>query len=153
MGFFTGVGKVVKPFVDVKGWFGYTHVRGGGEYIGTIVKNLCTLSTEGPAESFETAVINQGLNEEKLATLKKAYIRQTFIYGVFTLGIILYFAYLCWLKAWLAAFVSFLMIFVTGVSTVRAHFWVYQLKKRQLGCSFKAYFTDIFSLLTGSEKK
>ena len=120
-----GIGIAVGTFDFVKGIFVSVFLPGKGG--------------KGPKETFEEAIARMNLTEADLKDRQKMFLMQTFVYlgvGLCVLGYAIWLAFQGYITGMLVTFLVALLAFSYAF---RSHFWLFQLKKRKLGCTFKEY--------------
>lgn len=145
MGFFKGVGRAVKPLVNIPKWMSAKQLSSDAAYIADVAKKLATPPTAKHKETFEEALIRLKLSE---ADIQKRYHEFKRLALVFLTVFILLMGYMSYLLfnflsgpvSWRALLLCFIVCLIAFIQVVRFHFWMYQIKKRRLGCSFKEYF-------------
>ena len=60
-------------------------------------------------------------------------------YGLGALGVGAYTVYLIAHGHWYSVTVSFLLFAFLIISTLRSHFWIFQIKQRKLGCTIEEW--------------
>jgi intracellular multiplication protein IcmV len=139
------VKNTVKPFVDVKTWVGYDQLKQSVSSVLGMFKGVwSTKSDPENKETFEEATQRLGLTEEALAERKKAFVFLMLFYCLIALGLFVYAYYLLTEGSYHGALASFSIMFIAWVQAFRYHFWLFQLKQRKLGCTFKEWFHSTF---------
>ncbi len=95
--------------------------------------------SRGPAETYEDAMIRMRLSEADINDRKKMFFQQTVIYVVVGLAVIAYGVYLAFQKEILSMILAFTVAALAISYAFRSHFWLFQLKQKKLGCTFKEY--------------
>ena len=150
MSFFGGVKKIIKPLVDVPKWIGYRQLVTTQRVIFGYLKRLYTPEQAELSESFEAALLRLNLTEADLAKRLQEFTRLQRIWVALLLLVAGYALYNLWFQqAWRAFLpcVGFSLVILTQI--FRYHFWLFQIRQRRLGCSFRDWFYANFF----SEKK
>lgn len=140
--------RFIKPFVNVKAWMGYTQLKEGAVSIGGSLKDIFTPAKGGVEETFEEAMQRMNLTEADIQKRKKEFFRLFIIYLIIALGTLGYTIYLANQHAIMATIASFAVTLVIVAQAFRFHFWLFQLKQRKLGCTFREWLDSGF----GEEK-
>lgn len=143
MGFFRGLGRMVKPLVNIPKWMSAKQITADAAYISQIAKQVLTPQKAQQEETFEAALQRLNLTEQDLRDRKKEFTR---LAGFFFVVFILLVGYVVYLildstgeVSWRAILLSIVVSLIALVQFFRFHFWLYQIKERRLGCSFKQY--------------
>lgn len=144
MGIKSGAKKFFKPLVDVPTWVGYAQLKERTSYVINLAKSLFTI--EKPSESkqtFEEAVEKLHLDETALLKKQKGLQRLLIIFLTLSIAVAVYLVYTLWQSAILASMASFGILAVLLGQTFRYHFWLFQLRQRKLGCTFREWLNDL----------
>ncbi|MFU8797226.1 MAG: type IVB secretion system protein IcmV [Gammaproteobacteria bacterium] len=144
--------KSRKPFFNIREWMGWNQVSEGGKAIKAMAISLFTAKQPTfKKESFEDALARLQMTEADVLIQIKNFQRLLalfFLGAVSLLGYALYLLFIA--RSYAAALASFgLTAFLLG-QVFRYHFWLFQMKQRKLGCSFKEWAQH---LLLGPSKK
>lgn len=143
MGFWSGFKKAAKPFVDVSSWMNLNQLRSYGKSISDIGKNLFIPQQALRNETFEQALKRLKLSETDV--IKKAHTLHNLFLIIFAFALCLI-AYLIYLiithASIMAIMVTVVLIAVLLAKSFSYHFWIYQIKKRRLGCTFQEWFME-----------
>lgn len=100
------------------------------------------LGAPGTPETFEQAIKRLGITEQGIEERKKMYAIQVLIYLLTGIAAFIYAVFL--VRA--GEFMGMLMAFLAGglgfAYAFRSHFWLFQLKQRRLGCTFKEWLSS-----------
>lgn len=145
MGFWSRTKKVVKPLVNVPAWVGYDRLASSTKNIWDIFKGLFFPSQAEREETFEQAMARLNLTEESLKQRVKEFHALIFMWAVIFLGIVCYAVYLASQGSWVGFIPTITISLIPMVQMFRYHFWIFQIKKRKLGCTFKEWFNSSFT--------
>ncbi len=98
-----------------------------------------------PAETFEEAVVRMKLSKADLEERQKVFFVQTILYLIMGICILGYTVWLAFTKQYTGMFLAFLVAMLSMAYAFRSHFWLFQLKKKKLGCTFKEYLNSSLS--------
>lgn len=136
-----GLKKVVKPFVNFPAWMGWQRIRTVAGDVKVMLKDCFVPQQSERKESLEEAMQRLGLTEADIANKTKEFKLQALLYGVFCVVTQAYFIYLLMQEnAWRGLIICGGIFILVLSLFFRAHFWLYQLKVRQLGCSLREWF-------------
>lgn len=145
MGFFRGMGRMIKPLVNVPKWMNAKQITTDAVYIGDIAKKVFKTQESDREESFDEALVRLKLTEEDIKQRYKEFRRLSIIFGLFFLILIGYAGYLLLgvdpETSWRAIALSFVVSLIALIQFFRFHYWIYQIKQRRLGCGLKEYFS------------
>ncbi len=143
MGFWSGLKKGAKPFVDVPSWMNLNQLKNYGKSISDIGKGLFIPQQASRYETFEDALRRLKLSEDQL-NHKAANLHNLSI--MLSLIALCLFAYVIYLLVTHGKIMAIMVTLVlTAVILAKAfsyHFWVFQIKKRRLGCTLQEWFTE-----------
>lgn len=146
MGFFTGIKKIIKPFVDVPKWIGYRQLMKSNRSITTLLKKFFIPDQAHTQESFAAALQRLNLKESDLIQRRQEFTRLMWIWILLFCVTIAYSVYLL-IEHSLRGFFPTLTIGVIILTQIfRYHFWIFQIKQRRLGCNFRDWFSHYFML-------
>lgn len=92
-----------------------------------------------PVETFEEAVKRMRLSEQDLEDRKKLFLRQTLIYLGVAFLVAGYGVYLAFQQSLMGMSLSLVVAALSFSYAFRSHFWLFQVKQKKLGCTFKEY--------------
>lgn len=146
------VKSTAKSFIDVKSWIGLQSLKEGAGVIKDAGKSLFEKENYA-AETFEQAMVRFNLSEADLQRKAAFLMQQVWIY----LGLsLLLFAYGLFLfligKASLGIIVLGIVVLAV-CKAYRAHFYVYEISQRRLGCTFREWRTHLFKDLANGGKE
>lgn len=143
MGFWSGLKKGAKPFVDVSSWMNLDQLKTYGKSISNMGKGLFVPQQASRYETFDDALRRLKLSEAEL-NHKAANLHNLSI--TLSLIALCLFAYVIYL---IITHGKLMAIIVTSVLTTvilakafSYHFWVFQIRKRRLGCTLQEWFTE-----------
>ena len=123
-------------------WLDAERLQGFGSYLASVFKSLFVLQRKEGAESFDEAAVRLTLNEEDL--LKRQ--RGLFYLTLFMLFLVtLLFAYVIYqvmYGTFAGVLVSLVVMLIACALAFRYHFWFFQIKSKQLGCSVRTWFKE-----------
>lgn len=144
MGFFRGLGRMVKPLVNVPKWMDAKRITEDASYIKQIAKGLVRPQQAKTAENFEDALKRLNLTETDIKNRHKEFRRLAILFFVIFILLAAYVVYLSLdhtgLVSWRAIVLSVIVSLIALIQFFRFHFWLFQVKRRKLGCGFKEYF-------------
>ena len=129
-----------KPMVDVPSWLGYSHVKSGARVIKGAARQLFMVTESSRNETYEAAILRLNLSEERIA---KQYQRFKWLFVFFFLLslVILFYAIYMVMKGSVFGFIFSLLLMVLSLGNAfRYHFWMFQIKHKKLGCTFKEWY-------------
>lgn len=144
MSFFGGLKKITKSFFNVPKWIGYRQLVETTRWVYDLTKKNFIPEEKTTEESFTNALLRLKLTEadllQRLAEFKR-------LMWVWVTLFVLCFAYCIHLlsEGSLRGFfpcLGLLLVILTQV--FRYHFWIFQIKNRRLGCTFRDWFSAYF---------
>ena len=144
MGFWSGTKKIFKPLVDVSTWLNLKQIRENGHSILQMAKDVFVPGKATRQETFEEAMNRLNLTEEDIKKRTIEFNRLIAIMLTLFFLIISYGIYLAWQGSWSGFLPCISMsLFVLGLA-FRYHFWLFQIKQRKLGCTFREWLDSSF---------
>lgn len=139
MGFFSGVKKVLKPFVDVPRWIGYDQLKGMTGWLGGLIKRTFVTEQSEHSETFEQSMVRLKLTEQDLVQ-RTIEFKRLLVFWLFIFAMVLvYAAYLAGIGSWVGFAVSMSVALLTLSQVFRYHFWLFQIRSRKLGCTLSEW--------------
>lgn len=143
MGFWSGFKKTVKPFVDVASWVNLDQLKLYGKSISDIGKGLFIPQHALRNETYEQALRRLKLTEAEVNKKADDLYRLSILFCTIAICLFIYAIYLLIEhKSILAVAISLVLTAVTLAKAFNYHFWVFQIKKRHLGCTFREWFME-----------
>lgn len=136
--------KIVKPLVDVPSWMGTEWIGHHWTVIRDSFQTLFYAREVTYTEDFSQAMARLGLTEADLKKRVRDYSILFIIFLVFGIGVFLYMLYLLSELHWRGGIIAFAVAFFAFAQAFRCHFWVFQIKQRRLGCTFKDWVNGTF---------
>lgn len=134
-------GRIFRTIFNPKAWMDYEQVKGATEYLGKGAQKLFTLQEKSRDEKpFEEVMKEQGINEAQLLKQTVSLQRLAWLMLLVAFGVFSYAMYLLALGSYHGSVASLVIFFVVLSLSFRYHYWFYQLKNRQLGCSLREWF-------------
>ena len=138
--------RIIHKIFNVRGWSDFDRIK---EFLYVILHSLNVLfvpkKTKKSQDKFDAAVVNLQLTEEDLAIKQRALLHWSILMLLIFLCIFCYSIYQIIVKHYLAFMISCSLSSIALGFAFRYNFWSYQISQRRLGCSFKDWFTHLFS--------
>ncbi len=134
----------VKPFVDVPTWTGYKQFVEMSKGIFGPMKDMFVPQQATIDETYEQALKRLGLTDTDIAQRHKEFTRLMVIYIGIAVLLFAYTFYLIWMRSIHGAIAGFAISLVAVVQAFRYNFWLFQLRERKLGCTFKEWLNSGF---------
>lgn len=144
MSFFGGIKKIIKPAVDVPKWVDYRQLVKNNRSIFGFVKKFFIPDQAKTQESFEEAMLRLKLTPADLIQRSKEFTRLMWIWIVLFLLTMSYSIYLLHGHFFRGFFPGFAISVIILTQIFRYHFWLFQIKQRRLGCSFRDWLRSQF---------
>lgn len=145
MGFFRGVKRFVKPFIDVPRWMQWSKLVSYGRDIRVLASKVFVLKEAQSKESFNEACQRFGLTPEELQLRYRGLKRLLTFYLASAIIILGYTIYL-FSQGYIRGGLSGLAVTAAVMAfAFRQHFWMTQIRLGHLGLSLQAWRQSIFS--------
>ena len=134
-------GRALNRIINLRLWCDWDRMVASTKYLFYGSKKYLTPQKQTQTESFATAALRLNLSSDDLRTRQQGLLRISILMlGIATI-LLAYVVYnLCYLQ-FLSAGVSVIVMGIALVLAFRYHFWYFQIKKRQLGCSVSQWFS------------
>lgn len=138
-----GFKSALKTMVDVPRWMGVAQLKNSWSVITQLAADIfLPKKSDKPPEDFDAALQRLHLTETQLAERHTEFKRLVLIFGGASILLWLYTFYLLFNASFLFASLAALASSFLLAQTFRYHFWLFQLNKRKLGCSFTEWFHE-----------
>jgi intracellular multiplication protein IcmV len=144
--FFTGIKKIIKPSIDVPKWIGYRQLVKSNRSMVALLKKYFIPEQAHTQESFAVALQRLNLKESDLIQRRREFTRLMWIWVFLFFVTIGYSLYLLLEHALRGFFPSLAIAFIILTQVFRYHFWLFQIKQRRLGCSFRDWLSSYFTV-------
>jgi intracellular multiplication protein IcmV len=134
-----GIVSGIKNMFNISTWIGTKQIKEQTHALQDLAKTLVTPEKPKYFESFEEALRRLNLTEEDLAKRTQEFKRLITWFSLITFFLLLYFVYLLFEHAWFASMGCLGIMLVMIGQIFRYHFWLYQIRERKLGCSFREW--------------
>lgn len=134
-----------KTFINPSSWLDYDSLKLQNKTIWTILKNVFTTPLPAREETFEAAMERLGLTDDDILQAVKRYQMYMFFFLFLSFLSLVYTFYLFIHQGSFAGGllgIATSALFFTQV--FKYHFWVFQMKRRQLGASFADWRRHLF---------
>jgi intracellular multiplication protein IcmV len=143
MGFWSGFKKGVRPFIDVQSWLNLDQLKTYGRSISDIGKSLFVPQKATRNETFEQAIRRFNLSEADINKKAGNLYTLSIIFCGIALCLLAYAIYLIIMHgSIMAVIVTLVLSSIILAKAFSYHFWVFQIKKRRLGCSLQEWFKE-----------
>lgn len=142
--------RVLGRIFNIRTWFDWERMKVFTLYVGHALKNLFMIDTGDTkkkpvenlplTESFASAQRSFKLSEADLLIQQKSLFRLSLLMAFIALLIFIYSFYHFIYGTVLAGLISLVVMMIALALSFRYHFWYYQIKTRQLGCSISEWF-------------
>lgn len=150
MGIKSFIKNNAKHGFNPKKWVGYDHIKHDAKVVGKLAKRAFSSGDADSIrkESFEEAMKRLNLSEKDIQERIKKAKDAVFIFLLMGGALLAYMVYQWVTGHFLSGFTCLILSLVVFVHAFREHFNAYQMRQRQLGCSYKAW---LKSLVKGSK--
>lgn len=114
----------------------------GGKFIGDSIRRFFNISRIEQKETFEQAMSRMKLTENDLIKQTKRYWQQFWTFVLIACATFFYSMYLIFNNAFASGLVALLASILLVVYALRAHFWIFQIKNRKLGCTLQEWWSN-----------
>ncbi len=137
MGIISGLENMAKNAM------GYGRLRKEAQGIKTLASGLSSAQKAAREETFQEALSRLNLTEQDIESREREFKRLVVVFAALGIGVLMYFIYAVTQKALIASLGSLGIFFFVLGQLFRYHFWLFQIRQRRLGCTFKEWFRDL----------
>lgn len=130
---------MIKPLVDLPRWLGWKQISANTANLKNIIVRLFVPQKATREESFDQAIVRLNLTEEQVQHRYKMFFYQLIFWLSFAVIILIYAIYLAGRHSPHGFLACIAISLVVLSQAFRAHFWMFQIKQRRLGCTFREY--------------
>ena len=133
--------KVANRLVDIRvdKWMSLSYISETTNRFKGLLTEIVVPKKATYSETFEEAMLRLELTEADIMQRKKEFTRLCYFFVVLAIGVLGYALYLAFTGTMIAALIAFCLSFYAFTQAFRFHFWLFQLKHRKLGCTFKEW--------------
>lgn len=136
---------IIKRYVNVSAWMGYPQLVETTRGVVSIVKGVFTPAETTQIETFEEAMARLNLTEEAIRQRIKTFTYLALLWLLVGCSVLIYGVYLAGLGSWHGFAASVGVSLIGFAQAFRYHFWLFQMKQRRLGCTFKEWLNANFT--------
>ncbi len=136
-------GYVLRSYIPITSAIGPDNYKKSFESCKSIIKGVFKRSKATNPETFDEALERMSITE---VDLKKRYIDYQKMYYLFmflSLGLFFYSFYLLFIGYYFALFLGLAVTALSLVQAFKRHFWMFQVRQRRLGCTFREWWNDL----------
>lgn len=137
------VKQLFNKLFNIKKWIDFERIRAGKNYVISQASTYFIPKEQKKSESFLAAKKRLQLTDEMLLERQQALLRLSFLMLAIAFGIFLYVLYELWNGYYIAMLISLVVMCIALVLAFRYHFWYFQIKNKQLGCSVYEWFKRV----------
>ena len=90
-------------------------------------------------ETYEEAIVRLKLTDADIAERKKMFMAQVIMYMAAGFAVLGYAVWLAFQGYFTGMGIAFLVAVLSMAYAFRSHFWLFQMRQKRLGCTFKEY--------------
>lgn len=141
MGLFKSTKKVAGKVVDVRvdKWVSWSYLTETADKFKVIVMDIAVPKKATYSETFKDAVQRLDLSDEDIEARKKEFTRLFYFFIGLAVTVIAYALYTAFKGSLIPSLISFCLALYCLTQAFRFHFWLFQIKNRKLGCTFKEW--------------
>lgn len=130
---------MLKPLVDLPRWLGWKQISANTANLKDIIVRLFIPQKPTHEETFDQAIARLNLTEEQIQKRYQMFFYQLIFWVSFAVIILGYAIYLAGRHSPHGFLACIAIALVVLSQAFRAHFWIFQIKQRRLGCTFREY--------------
>jgi intracellular multiplication protein IcmV len=142
MGLFRTTKGLAGRLIDVRvdKWLGYEQIKDTTVRMRSILTTVMVPARPRFSETFEEAMIRLNLTEADLQKRQHEFTRLLIFFVGLATVVLGYALYLAFAGSFLPSLITFGLAFYCLTQAFRFHFWLFQIKNKKLGCTFKEWF-------------
>ncbi|OGT30569.1 MAG: hypothetical protein A3E87_03125 [Gammaproteobacteria bacterium RIFCSPHIGHO2_12_FULL_35_23] len=125
----------IKTVANVPAWLGFSFLKNNTKGLIRFLRPFYKPTTVNQSETFAEATNRLNLTEQDLSRRQKNLAGQAWLFGLLSLGMVLYAINLIFSLHVGPAVLSLLISVFFFVKMCTCRFWIFQIKHRKLGCS------------------
>jgi intracellular multiplication protein IcmV len=137
MGIISGLSNMVTNAL------GYDSIKKSAQGIKSMAGELTTAQKAQRKETFEEALVRLNLTEEDIEKRRQEFQKLFRIFSIFGVGLLCYLVYAIFSKAIIASLGTVGILLFVIAQLFRYDFWLFQIREKRLGCTFKEWFNDL----------
>jgi intracellular multiplication protein IcmV len=122
---------------------GYQRIRQQTRDLKAVAVDMVTPEKSARRETFEEALVRLNLSEEDIQRRTKEFNGLLLVFRIIATVLAIYFIYALWHRYFIASLGTLGILLVVSGQMFRYHFWLFQIRSRRLGCTFKEWFYDL----------
>lgn len=130
---------LTKRMFDVPTWIGYKQIVETTKEFGQLITNTFTPKKAEKVETFEEALKRLKLTEKDVRDRIKSFTFLCIFWAVLSVAVLAYGIYMADVGSWLSFLACLSITLVCLTQAFRFHFWLFQIKQRRLGCTFREW--------------
>ncbi len=134
------VKRLFTSVFNVKSWIDLERIRSGKRYIVEQCSTYFVPRKIKKIESFDSAKARLNLSDQDVLVRQHGLLRLSLIMIGAAIIVFAYLMYNLFYAYYAAALVSLVVMMIALVLAFRYHFWYFQIKHKQLGCSVREWF-------------
>lgn len=139
----TRFGRFIKKRFDYKRWIALDEIKRSTSNIASMFTSLLTIQTPRRVETFEEAKKRLKLDDRAIEQRCQYLANRANVYLLMAFAVLAYALYLIVYCDVLAGGICTMLLIGPALALAfRDKFWVYQLRRRRLGCSVEDWFRD-----------
>lgn len=146
------VGHLLNRLFNVRFWIDWERMKSFFRYLSQAIKNLFVPQASQATESFAAAKARLNLTDADLLSRQQGLLRLSIIMSVFAVLFFAYGIYNVITGGILGSILSIVVMLIAWVLAFRYHFWYFQIKTRQLGCSVREWFQWVRNGIRGGAR-
>ncbi len=153
MGIFRSGKRIPGKLIDVRvdKWMSWDYLNETAERFKYLLVDIVVPKKAKTSETFEEALDRLELTETDLENRKVEFTRLLYFFIGLAVSIILYGLFVAFRGSLTAALIAFCLSIYCLTQAFRFHFWLFQLKHRKLGCTFKEWLNSSIEETTKKE--
>ncbi len=122
---------------------GYNRLKNEAQGLRSIAAGLTKTPEPVREESFEEALVRLNLTPQDIAKREQEFKRLVIVFSSISICVFGYFIYSLTQKAVIASLGSLGIFFFLLAQVFRYHFWLFQIRQKRLGCTFKEWLHNL----------
>jgi intracellular multiplication protein IcmV len=134
-----GIGRTC---LNVSAWLSLPFFKAQTSGVVSLIKSFLKPKRADVGETFDQSMVRQGITEKALAVRVQRIRFQCGLYLFFAVAVFVYTLYLLFHGVFFAIILTILVGILFLLKAAGMHFWLYQIKRRKLGCSLSDWLSN-----------
>lgn len=134
------IGRILNRLINIRAWADWDRIRSSALFLLNSIKFYFVPDKGEMKETFEEAKKRLNLSDADLLERQNGFLMVCRVMLVWAVLFFIYAMYLFYYMSIIGGVLSLVVMFIALTFAFRYHFWSFQIKERQLGCTIHQWF-------------